>query len=59
MNDEVYNLTKEALTEIGKNTKISINLNGKSGAACLTFLGLCATGVLTYGIYCWHDVQTS
>ena len=57
MKDELLKLVEEAALEAGKNSKLNIELSGKSGAACTAFLGLLAAGTAIYGIYCWHDAQ--
>ncbi len=57
MKDKLFTLAKDTAIEIGKNTKVTINLAGKSGAVCLTLLGMILGGTAAYGIYCWHDSQ--
>lgn len=58
MSNELLNVTKDAVKDIGKNIKIDIELSGTPAAVCVSIVSVCAASVIAFGIYAWHDIQT-
>lgn len=57
MTDESRTLLNETSTELAKNCKVDIKLEGTPGAICVGFISACFASISAYAIYAWHDVE--